>query len=65
MEGQGQEAEYELEQILDRRRRGSGWQYRVQFKGWGAEDEQWRSRTELRQLAPEMLEEYDGQFPFT
>ena len=63
VQGQAEEAEWELEAILSRRRRGSGWQYRVQFRGWGAEDAQWRSRSELRTLAPELLAEYEQRFP--
>ena len=61
VEGDGDEQEWELEAILDRRPRGRGWQYRVQYKGYGGEDEQWRSRTELLALAPEMLAEFERQ----
>ena len=60
VQGEGEEQEWELESIVDRRRRGRGWQYRVQFRGWGAEDEQWRSRRELLTLAPEMLAEFEA-----
>ena len=60
VQGEGEEQEWELESIIDRRRRGRGWQYRVQFRGWGAEDEQWRSRRELLTLAPEMLAEFEA-----
>ena len=63
VQGQGDDAEWELERILDRRRAGRGWQYRIQFRGWGAEDEQWRSRRELSMLAPEMLAEYEQSHP--
>ena len=59
VQGEGDQAEWELEAIVDRRRRGRGFQYRVQFKGYGGEDEHWISRRELSETAPGMLAEFE------
>lgn len=63
IDGEGDESEWELESIVDRRRSRRGWQYRVRFQGWGAEDEQWRPRSELLQLAPALLADYESAHP--
>ncbi len=46
----GQE-EYFVDRILDRRRRGRGWQYLVRWKGYGPGSDSWMAGTDVRDLA--------------
>ena len=57
------EDEWEIEAIVDERRLGRGWQYRVTYAGWGEEDAQWRSRSELRETAPELVARWEEVHP--
>ncbi|THH06299.1 hypothetical protein EW146_g9654 [Bondarzewia mesenterica] len=43
--------EWEIDRIIDQRRRGRGFQYLVQWKGWGHEDSCWISGRELDDCA--------------
>ena len=38
-----------IDKIIDRRRRGCGWQYLVRWVGYGPEDDEWLSRRELEE----------------
>src|SRR5882762_2175956 len=41
--------EHGIERILDERRRGKGWQYLVQWKGYGLGDDEWLPRREVEE----------------
>ena len=60
---EGTEDEWEIEAIVDERCLGRGWQYRVTYAGWGEEDAQWRSRSELRETAPELVARWEEVHP--
>ncbi|KAI0045323.1 hypothetical protein FA95DRAFT_1461908, partial [Auriscalpium vulgare] len=45
------EEEWEIEDIIDERRRGRGVQYLVRWKNWGDEDAQWLPSRELQDCA--------------
>lgn len=57
--------EFEVEKIVDERRRGTGWQYLVQFVGYGQEDQRWIARTMLRRTAEEVVVEWEETHPKT
>ena len=42
--------EWEVDSIVDRRRRGRGWQYLVRWKGWGPEADDWLPGKEVEEL---------------
>ncbi|KAJ3480303.1 hypothetical protein NLI96_g8442 [Meripilus lineatus] len=44
------EEEWEVECILDRRRRGAGYQYLVRWKGWGPDADSWLPGKEVAEL---------------
>lgn len=48
--------EYELEAVVDARRRGRGWQFKVSWVGYGEEDERWLSYGALKDC--EVLDEW-------
>jgi len=52
------EEEYSLEKIVRDRVVGGKRVYKVRYEGYSAADDQWRSEEELKELAPELLEEY-------
>ncbi len=43
--------EYAVDRILDRRRRGRGWQYLVRWQGYGPGSDSWLPGSEVRDLA--------------
>src|SRR4029079_11978804 len=53
-------AEYEVEGGLAQRGSGSRRELLVRWKGYGAEDDQWQSRSELLRTAPVRVAEYDA-----
>ena len=53
---------YEAERIVDERRAGAGWRYRVKFVGW-EDDNWWLSRSELRRTAPELVAAWERDHP--
>ena len=59
---QKSEPMYEAEQIVDERRAGAGWRYRVKFVGWD-DDNWWLSRSELRHTAPELVAAWERDHP--
>ena len=57
--GDGAEAEWELESILDKRTHRGKTQYLVKYKGYKLlKDCEWRPETELKKTAPELLTEF-------
>ena len=42
--------EFLVEHIIDRRRRGRGYQYLVRWKGYGPEHDMWMPRTQVEDL---------------
>ena len=57
------EPEYEIERILDRKRRQGKFEYLVQYTGYPLlKDCQWRPHDELTETAPQMLEEFTATF---
>ena len=57
------EPEYEIERILDRKRRRGKFEYLVQYTGYPLlKDCQWRPHDELSETAPEMLENFSESF---
>lgn len=44
------EEEWEVDRILDRRRRGKGWQYLVRWKGWRPGADQWLAGRKVDEL---------------
>jgi hypothetical protein len=62
-EEEEEEPEWELERILDRRSRARKMQYLVQYKGYTLlSDCEWRPEAELRELAPDLLEEFQQAY---
>jgi hypothetical protein len=53
--------EYEVEEIIDSRRRGRGWSYLVRWKGYGPEDDCWVARSLLEDC--EALDVWDNEHP--
>ncbi len=53
--------EYEVEAILDRRRRGRGFQYLVRWRGWGPDADRWLPTREVQDL--EALDRYLEEHP--
>ena len=57
------EAEYEIEKLLQKRRirRGRGWstQYLVRWLSYGPEDDTWETEHELRRHANDIVEAYE------
>ena len=53
-------ARYEVDSVLAER--GSAWRREllVRWKGYGPEDDQWKSRTELLQEVPSLVAEFDA-----
>ncbi|KAJ3474501.1 hypothetical protein NLI96_g12422 [Meripilus lineatus] len=45
------EEEWEVEEIIDRRRRSVGYQYLVRWKGWGPDTDSWLPGREVEELA--------------
>ena len=41
--------EHVIERIVDERRHGRGWQYLVQWKGYGPGDDEWMPRQEVEE----------------
>jgi hypothetical protein len=52
---------YEVESVLAQRGAASRRQLLVRWKGYGAEDDQWCSRAELRRTAPEAVADFDAR----
>jgi hypothetical protein len=44
------EPEWEVEEIIERRRRGKGFQYLVRYRGYGPEDDRWLPGSEVEEL---------------
>ena len=60
--GEGEEAEWELDAILDKRVIRKKNQYLVKYKGYKLlRDCEWRPETELQELAPELLAEFNDE----
>ena len=61
--GSGDDEEWELENILDKRTRRLKTEYLVQFKGFPLyRDMQWRPEAELTELAPKLLKDFQTEF---
>ena len=54
--------EYEVEEILDSRRRGAGVQYRVKWKGYGLEEASWEAPSNVRN-APLAVADFHRRYP--
>ena len=60
--GTGDEEEWELEKILDKRKRRKDTEYLVQYKGFPLyRDMQWRPEAELTELAPKLLTDFQTE----
>ena len=58
----GDEEEWELEKILDKRKRRKDTEYLVQYKGFPLyRDMQWRPEAELTELAPGLLKDFQTE----
>ena len=53
-------ASYEVEAVMAQRRKGSQRELLVRWKGYGAEDDEWRPRSELVRSAPDIVARYDA-----
>ena len=63
---EGEEAEWELEAILDSRIDRRKKQYLVKYKGYKLlRDCEWRPESELQELAPELLAEFSDEIKKT
>jgi hypothetical protein len=49
--------EYEVEKIVEERKRNGRLMYRIRWKGYGAEDDTWQTPRDLRN-APELIKEW-------
>ena len=59
----GDDEEWELEKILDKRTLRKKTEYLVQFKGFPLyRDMQWRPEAELTELAPKLLKDFQTEF---
>jgi hypothetical protein len=54
-------AEYEVESVLAQRGGGSRRELLIRWKGYGAEHDQWQSRSQLARTAPLRVAEYDAR----
>jgi len=55
------EKEYEVEKIINKRRRYGKWEYLVRWKGYMAEEDSWERETNLKN-AKEAVEEYKKEY---
>jgi hypothetical protein len=53
-------ASFEVEAVMAQRRKGSQRELLVRWKGYGAEDDEWRPRSELVRSAPDIVARYDA-----
>lgn len=61
MEIEGEE-EWEVEEVLDKRKRRGKVEYLVSWRGYGAEDDTWEPEGNLEH-AKELVEEFEKRFP--
>lgn len=54
---------YEVSRIVDERRRGRGWQYLVEWAGYGEQGREWKSGHELKQTARDVLRDWQQTHP--
>ena len=54
---------YEVSRIVDERPRGRGWQYLVEWVGYGEQGREWKSGSELRRTAPAVLRTWRRSHP--
>ena len=54
---------YEVSRIVDERPRGRGWQYLVEWAGYGEQGREWKSGNELRRTAPDVLRTWRQTHP--
>jgi len=55
------EEEYEVEKIINKRRRYGKWKYLVRWKGYMAEEDSWEREINLKN-AKEAVEEYEREY---
>ena len=55
------EEEYEIEKIMNKRKRYGKWEYLVRWKGYMAEEDSWEKGTNLKN-AKEAVEEYEKEY---
>jgi len=55
------EEEYEVEKIMNKRKRYSKWEYLVRWKGYTVEEDLWEKETNLKN-AKEAVEEYEKEY---
>jgi len=56
-----EEEEYEVEKIMNKRKKYGKWEYLVRWKGYTAEEDLWEKKTNLKN-AKEMVEEYEKEY---